>query len=483
MSNKVKLIGRENERESLRRCESSDRSELVIVYGRRRIGKTFLIEQHFNEKFAFWYVGVRGLKMRDQLRRFASALAKYSKIRDYKFKDWFEAFDALRDYLQTLSKDKKQIVFIDEMPWMDSSRSNFVVALEDFWNGWAMSRGNIMLVATGSATSWMRDKLVGNRGGLHGRITCHLHLAPFTLYETEQYVKSRGIRWDRYQILQSYMLLGGVPFYYSLLEPKFSLAQNVDRLFFDPAGQLRAEFDELYGATFPKAESYLEVVKALSNHPSGLTVSELSKEVKLEGSFLTRVIKNLERCDFIERWSQFGNKKRLEVLRLVDFFTLFYYKFIEPNNGKDKNWWVKNMNQPVVTSWMGNTFETVCIKHHEQIKDALGLKVISTSTSTWRHTPKDGTESSPMSKGAQIDMIIERADRIIHLCEIKFYKEPYPIKNEYEAKIRNRMAIFREQTKTTKALVNTFITTFGVANAMSHSIVDGELTMDDLFRS
>lgn len=200
------LIGRENERKELDRSLNSNRSELVIVYGRRRIGKTFLIERHFNQTFDFWYVGVRNVSTRTQLRLFSKQLRKYSGRADYRFQDWFDAFDALEEYLETLPADRKKIVFIDEMPWMDSSRSNFVSALENFWNGWAMSRGDIMLIATGSATSWMRDKLIGNKGGLHSRITCQLHLSPFTLMETEMYLHEMNIVWDRYQILQSYMV-------------------------------------------------------------------------------------------------------------------------------------------------------------------------------------------------------------------------------------------------------------------------------------
>lgn len=237
---------------------------------------------------------------------------------------WFEAFDALEEYLETLPRDRKKVVFIDEMPWIDRIHSNFVLAFEGFWNGWAMSRGDIMLIATGSATSWMRDKLIENKGGLHSRITSQLHIAPFTLGETERYLENMGITWDRYQILQSYMALGGVPFYYSILDPELSLSQNIDRLFFKPDGKLKDEFNEL------------------------------EDETKYEGGQLTKILKNLERCDFIERWSQYGNKKREEVLRLTDFYTLFYYKFIDSRNIREEQWWCKNT--AVESSYSARTF-------------------------------------------------------------------------------------------------------------------------------
>jgi len=474
-----KLIGRGAERREIDRCLKSDRSELVIVYGRRRIGKTFLIEQHFNQTFDFWYVGYRRIPTKEQLRRFGKALTKFSGGTKYKLSTWFEAFDALEEYLESLPKDRKKVIFIDEMPWMDRINSNFVAALEGFWNGWAMSRGDIMLIATGSATSWMRDKLIGNKGGLHARITSQLHILPFTLGETEKYLESEGISWDRYQILQSYMILGGVPFYYSILNPELSLAQNIDELFFKPDGKLRLEFDELYTALFQYADKYIDVVRTLSGYKYGMTYSDLSKAIKTEGSQLSRIIKNLERRDFIERRSKYGNKKREEVFRLTDFYTLFYYKFIEPDNRHEEHWWSKNFDSPGVLSWMGTSFETVCLRHHRQIKQALGLTAISTETSNW-HVKPNQQEQTP---GAQIDMIIERADRIIHLCEIKFSVGEYIISQEYEKKLRQRMSLFQYHTKNKKSLVHTFITTYGVANGKNKSIVHSEVTMDDLFNS
>lgn len=473
-----KLIGREFERKELDRCLKSDKSEFVVVYGRRRIGKTFLIEQHFKKKFDFWFVGTRGLQSKEQLRNFAEALSEYSGIKGYKFKDWLDAFSALRQYLKTLSKRKKLVVFIDEMPWIDSGKSNFVPALEYFWNGWAMSQDNVMLIATGSSTSWMRDKIIANRGGLHGRITSRIHLNPFTLYESEKYLRSMGIKWDRYQTLQSYMLLGGVPYYYSVLTPELSLTQNVDLLFFKHDGKLRGEFDELYNALFTHAELYIEIVKLLCEHKFGLTYQEISDSIKKDGGNISKALKNLERCDFIEKWPQFGNKKYKEIYRLTDFYSLFYYKFIDQNNTHDEQWWSKNFTSQSISSWMGICFEMICLKHHRQIKDALGLAVISTETSTWKYIPPKNSGE----QGAQIDMVIERADRIIHLCEIKFWKDKFQIKKDYDLQLRERMRLFESQLKTKKTLLNTFITTFGVANASGHSIVDSELTMDDLFR-
>ncbi len=474
-----KLIGREAEMGELAHCKQSDRSELVIVYGRRRVGKTFLIEQYFEKTFDFWYVGVHGLNTKNQLRRFAKTLKGYSHKSSYKFGDWFDAFDALQDYLATLPDDRKKTVFIDEMPWMDTGRSDFVVALENFWNGWAMSQENVMLIATGSATSWMRDKLVSNQGGLHARITCQIHLSPFSLLETELYMRSRGVAWDRYQLLQAYMLLGGVPYYYSILDPHLSIAQNINNLCFKADGRLRMEFNDLYNSLFSNYELYINTVKCLAKNRHGMTYQELSKALKMEGGKLSKVLTNLERSDFIERWPHFGKTKKMEVYRLIDFYTLFYYKFIESNVTKDEQWWTNHMSSQSVMSWMGISFELICLRHHKQIKQALGISGMATAVYTWQC--KANKEEN--IDGAQIDMIIERADRMIHLCELKFSEGAYRITADYEKRLRDRMETFRYITKTKKALVHTFVTTYGVVDGKHHSIVHSEVTMNDLFNA
>lgn len=472
------LIGREREKRELQRCLDSNRSELVIIYGRRRIGKTYLIGEFFKEKFDFSYVGAHGMKTRDQLRNFARVLKSYSGISYKPFKDWLDAFYALEDYLASIPNDHKKVVFIDEMPWMDSGRSNFVIALENFWNGWAMRQKNIMLIATGSATSWMKDKIVANKGGLHARITCNLHLAPFTLAETEEYLESLGVEWSRYYLTQAYMVLGGVPYYYSLINPSRSLAENIDYLFFDEGAILKMEFDELYAALFSNADLYMEIVKVLSEHRYGLTRKELIKLISNKQARLSKILKNLERCDIIEQWAQYGNVKRDSVFRLTDFFTLFYYKFMANNISKDDFWWRGNLASHSVSIWQGLSFELVCLRHHRQIKKALGISGMATKISAFHTKPSDEVE-----RGAQVDMVIERSDDMIHLCEMKFYEGEFTIDKDEDKKLRDRLTTFRNATQTKKTPVHTFVTTFGVANGKYKNIVHSEVTMDDLFNS
>lgn len=474
------IIGREKELEELQRCCDSNRSELVIVFGRRRVGKTYLVDQFFSGRYDFTFVGGHNLPQRTQLRNFAKSLKKAANEKTMrKFTDWFDAFDALEEYLDALDPERKKVVFVDEMPWIDTQRSNFVMAFENFWNGWAARRKDIVFIASGSASSWMVDKLVENPGGLHARITCQIYLRPFTLYETELYLKSKGCAWDRYQILQCYMFFGGIPFYLSLLDTQMSLMQNVDALCFNKGGALRLEFDELYTALFSKADNYIAIVKLLANHRNGLTKTEISKETHLDGDQLKKVLNNLERCDFIMRFRFYGKKTQDTIYKLTDFYTLFYYKYIEPNTPVyDEQWWSHHYNSLSVTSWQGLTFELVCLLHINQIRQALGINGVATAVSAWFDKGDKTTES----RGSQIDLIIERADRIIHLCEMKFSTAPYHITNDYAEYIRNRMGMFRQKTKSTKSLVNTFVTTYGVANANETSIVNSQVTMDDLFK-
>ncbi|MCC8037074.1 MAG: ATP-binding protein [Bacteroidales bacterium] len=475
----TKLIARERECQELQAKMESDESEFIVICGRRRIGKTFLVEEFFQHKFDFKYVGAHGLSTRSQLKNFGRALKEYSRKPQENFKDWSDAFYALKEYLTNLSDEKRKVIFIDEMPWMDSKRSDFVKSLEYFWNSWAAAQGNIVLIATGSATSWMSNKLFKNRGGLHNRVTSRIFLRPFTLHETEVFLKKKRFAWDRYQILQCYMAFGGIPYYLKQLNPTESVAQNIDRFCFDPEGMFRTEFDELYNALFASADTYIKVVKALAQHREGLTNAEISKITKINGRNLTRVLKNLEQCDFIARRAQFGHKKRGTIYRLIDFYTLFYFRFIENDLTLDPHWWTGNMSSGEVLAWNGWTFELICLEHHSQIKQALGISGVSTTISTWRFVPvKDDGRI-----GAQVDMVITRADRLIHLVEIKFHKGQYSITSRYDEEIRQRVQTFIEETDQKYGVVVTFITTYGLKNPTSYGIVHSEVTMDDLFKT
>ena len=468
-----KLIGREREIDELNRCYTSDRAEFVIVTGRRRIGKTFLVNSVYADQYAFCYTGGHNLTTTQQLHKFSIALRQYG----YKptaattAANWFEAFEALQELLQGIaSKDgKRKIIFIDEMPWIDAAKSDFVEALEYFWNSWGALQDDVMLIASGSATSWMNDKLVANKGGLHARITKQIVLEPFSLKEVEEYLTCAGAHWNRFQIAQTYMVLGGVPFYLSLLDTSKSFAQNVDELFFSRNASLRLEFGELYHALFSNAQLYVAIVEALARKRKGLTRAEIAENTKIKSSALTQYLNNLEKCGFIECYQQYGKKVRGLTYRLIDFYTLFYFKYIANNRDMDPKWWSNNMLSASVSAWQGFSFELLCLVHLPQIKDALGISGIASSVSQWKN------------ETSQIDLIIDRADRIVNLCEMKFSNAPFEITKAYAERLRNRMADFCVATKCKKGISNTFVTTYGVKQGKHSSIVNNQVLLDDLF--
>lgn len=469
-----KFVGREEEKSILQKCVDSDKSEFVVLYGRRRIGKTFLVRSFFSDSYTFYFVGSRRDNTKTQLLNFAKNLEKVSHKSVDTPNNWAEAFDKLVDYLELLPTKQRKILFFDEMPWIDRKQSDFVKALEYFWNSWVARRDDILLIACGSATSWMTNNLIQNQGGLHNRITRQIHLKPFNLHETKFFLESRGFDFSDFQIVKCYMALGGVPFYLNLMEPQLSLDQNINMLFFRNHASLQCEFDELYNTLFGKADKYIAVVEALSKKRKGLTRDELIESTGVSGGRLSQILSNLESSDFITSYSQFGKISHNSIYKLTDFYTLFYYKFVRENNFKDDEFWLHHFNDTSVKSWLGFSFELVCFMHLPQIKKALGISGIATSVTVWHGLNSD-------ADGVQIDLLIDRIDKIIHLCEIKFSEEKYTITKAYAETLRKRAEVFKENTKTTKALVHTFITVNGVQKNNHSSILHSEVTAKDLF--
>ncbi len=475
-------IGRQRECELLQQALSSRRSEFVVLYGRRRIGKTFLVRSFLGDKIDFLFVGGHRQKAGVQLENFRKSLLRYGgEAGMAAFRDWAEAFEALERFLERLPSGKRKILFFDEMPWIDTKQSDFVEALEYFWNSWAMYRDDVVLIACGSATSWMADKLLSNQGGLHGRITQQIYLRPFTLRECREYLLAHGMDWPLQQIVECYMVFGGVPFYWSLLDPRLSLPQNIDHLLFQRGGLLHEEFSELYTALFSNAEHYIDVVGALARRHGGMTRDEVAAATGLGGGGLSRILRNLERCDFIGVYSQFGLRTRKSIYRLQDFYTLFYLKFLQDENSYDPEYWSHHFLSPQVGVWAGLTFELVCLTHLQQIKRALGIAGMETQVSTWRCAASRNAASGQPSKGAQIDLVVERADKIIHLCEIKFAAGKFTISKEYATRLQERLELFREATHTRCALVQTFITPEGLAEGGHRAIVHSQVIGEDLF--
>lgn len=474
-----KLIGRERECEELKWALDSHRSELVVLYGRRRVGKTFLVRRFFNDTYCFHYVGAHNQKKAMQLQNFRESLVRYSSLNDIPtLQNWHDAFLQLEKYLENCN-EKRKVVFFDEMPWMDTQGSDFVAELEYFWANWVQNRDDIVFIACGSATSWMKEKIEDNQGGLHNRITHRIYLRPFYLSECKAYLEDHGFEWDDYQILQCYMLFGGVPYYLSLLRPYLSLPENVDALIFRRGGDLSNEFKELYNALFRSADRYIVIVKLLSTKRQGFLRGEIEKATGFSGGGLTKMLDNLERCDFIVSYGQYGNKSRQTLYRLADFYTLFYLRYVENNQSRDEQYWQHHFSDRSVEAWEGFTFEEVCLRHLPHIKFGLGISGMATESSAWRFIPAQDDQR----KGAQIDLVIKRADKVIHLVEMKFSESPFVITKDYEQRLRDRKNLFMEVNKLQRGPVHTFITPMGIARGIHASLVHSQLTAKDLFAS
>lgn len=470
------LIGREAELQQFNNIRQRDSSSFVAVYGRRRVGKTFLIRTAFNNEFSFYATGVANVGMRRQLGGFYSSLTKvHPKGHELPFpKDWFEAFDQLAEYLSGLSTRQK-VIFLDELPWFDTAKSSFVPALEYFWNSWASARHDILLIVCGSAASWMMSNLINHHGGLHNRVTHRIRLEPFTLRECELYFQRRGAALERYQLVQLYMVFGGIPFYLEQIENGKSAAQNINDLCFAADGFLRTEFDNLYKSLFKKADKHLLVVETLSQKGMGMSREELIRLSKLpEGGNTTKVLKELEESGFIRKYRSFDKKGRDSIFQLTDFYSLFYLKFIQHTNPMDKNIWLNSLDLPVYKTWSGYAFEQVCLYHLDQIKKALGITGVQTSSSAWMGVHE--------GQKAQIDLVIDRRDQVVNLCEMKFSVQPFVIDKKYADDLRKKISVFKASTGTRKAIFLTFITAAGLLrNEHANALVQNDLTMDVLF--
>ena len=472
------MIGRKREIEILQQALESERSEFVAVYGRRRVGKTFLIRETFNSKFTFQHSGVANSGTKIQLERFRRSLIESGHAKCPVLKDWFQAFDELKFVVQ-MSAANKKVLFIDEMPWMDKPNANFIPALENFWNAWASARKDVLLIICGSATSWMLNKVIHDRGGLHNRVTERMPLHPFTLAECEELAASMGLAATHFQLVQYYMALGGVPYYWNYLQRGLSVAQNMDELFFSGADKLEKEFGELFASLFAKDGPYVRIVLALGSQRLGLTREEISAATKISNSgTLTKYLRELEQCGFVRRYQVSGKRVRDSIYQLIDNFTLFYLKFVRGNADGDPRFWSSSVDSPLQSAWEGLAFELVCLEHVEQIKRALQIGGVHSKNYAWRcERPEDESE-----RGAQIDLLIDRDDGVVNVCEMKFWKKPYAIKESDDLSMRNKIAAFKRETRSRKAMHVTYVTAFGlVRNAYANS-VQSEVTLDDLFR-
>ena len=475
------MIGRAREEKELNELYDSGRAELIAIYGRRRVGKTYLVDEVFSGRITFRHAGLspadedaKGL-LQAQLSHFYNSLDLHGMEPQEKPKSWLDAFLLLEKFLQRIDDGSRQLVFLDELPWLDSPRSGFLRAFEGFWNTWGCHRKNLMVIVCGSANSWVLDRLINNHGGLYGRVTHEIKLSAFTLGECEEFFRSKHVPFSRYDITQSYMIFGGIPYYLGYIDKNLSLAQNVDRLFFSRSGVLRNEYERLFESVFTNPTAIRAIVRLLYTRNAGFTRREISEKLGVtDGGTLSKNLNALLSSDFVVKYVPFGLSKREEHYKLVDPFCLFYLHFVQNQAKANEMFWQQNVTaQPVVT-WRGFAFENVCFNHVDQIKGALGVSGVISSSSAW--SKKGGDE-----EGLQIDLLIQRADNVVNMCEMKFTSEDFSVDKRYYRTLLSRMERVQEMVSPKTSIHSTLITTFGLKRNEYSGAFSSVVTMDDLF--
>ncbi|MBP5420437.1 MAG: ATP-binding protein [Bacteroidales bacterium] len=478
------IIGRNKEVRLLNKLYISRKAEFVVVLGRRRIGKTFLVDEALNGKITFRHAGLSPVdtegnsnNLRHQLQHFYQSLLLRGMNKSHCPKNWLEAFFMLETYLQAIDDGSRQVIFLDELPWMDTPRSGFITALESFWNGWACHRKNLMLVACGSANSWMLDNLINNHGGLYGRVTYEIKLAPFTLHECEQFYKSKGIRMSRYDVAQAYMILGGTPYYLNYFEREKSLAQNIDSLFFATNATLKNEFVRLFQSVFSKPEMMMRIVRFLATRRSGYNREKILQATQMtDNGEWSKMLNALVASDFVEKYVPFGESLRNTHYRLADPFCLFFLRFVEGQKAINSEFWMNNVTSPQVNAWRGYAFEDLCMRHIDRIKTALQIAGVISTQSSWTLAGDDEKD------GSQIDLLINRKDNVVDMCEMKFYSEDFSVSKDYHKKLVHRANVLVEHLPRKTVIHNVLITTYGLTYNEYSSDFVATITLDDLFK-
>jgi hypothetical protein len=398
---------------------------------------------------------------------------------------WNDAFRLLTEEIKKIPKSKKIILFFDELPWLSSRKSDFMQNLDYFWNTEWSQLTQLKLIVCGSAASWMLNHLINAKGGLHNRITKSLLLKPFTLCETKLFLKHKGFSLSNAHVLEIYMIMGGVPYYLNLLDQTRSIAQNINDLCFQKDGILYNEFDRLFKSLFDAATINLAIVKEIAKFRYGISFSELTKKTdkKVGGRFQER-LNELESTGFIQKFLPYGRTKRDHFYKVIDEYSLFYLKWIDELNkgihfANEENYWGKIMHSSNWHSWSGYAFENICYKHIDKITQKLDLTHVRCRISHWKY---QATSLDMQDNGAEIDLLIDRDDNAITICEIKYTTNPFVIDKNFAKNIMNKTDVFQSQTKTTKQVFLTLISASGIKkSSWTNDIIHNVITLDDLF--
>lgn len=469
------MIGRRKELDDLAEYCQSGKAELVCVYGRRRVGKTYLMENAFGGEFAFSATGSEDKRGRTQLKVFHSALREFGCRERAVPSDWFEAFERLKAMLESddtvRSREGRRVVFLDEFPWFATKRSDFLYAFADFWNRWASKQDDVMVIVCGSATSWIVKNLFENTGSLYNRVTRQMYIAPFDLYEVEQMAESLRLGWGRDAILQCYMVFGGLPYYINMLDRRKSFAQNIDALCLDVRAPLRREVPHLMEATLGESPLHRSILRALSASKAGIRRKDLAESIAgSKSGTLKRALDDLEKCGYIRKYKNRYEDRKPTVYQIIDPFLLFSFRFIE---GKEQSSWQELAGTQAYYAWRGNAFEIACLCHIQQLKHAIGISAVQTECFPWM-----SSESEP---GAQVDLVIERADKVTNLCEMKYTDGEFAIDKEYEEDLRRKRRVFQSESGTTDAVLLTMVSAHGLKENTHSWDIAATVTADDLF--
>lgn len=486
-----KIIARKEEKNQLNRLFNSKRSEFVAVYGRRRVGKTFLIRTFFSQKNCIFFhiTGIKEGKIHDQLYEFTRILETTFYGPQVSLKEpanWTLAFELLTKTIQQQSFRKRIVIFFDELPWLASQKSGFLTALDYYWNRFWVNMPRLKLIVCGSAASWMIENIIHHKGGLHNRATYRLYLAPFSLRETKSYLKSLGFSYTDRQISDIYMVMGGIPFYLNFLNKNLSVPQNIDYLCFNKNGLLLNEFNILYTSLFHQSEAHQEIIRIMGEKRQGIERTALLKLAKLstEGGTFNKRLKELEASGFIIHYTPYGHKKRYSCLQLVDEYSVFYMAWIEPALNSilridhPNGYWIEQSQSPSWKSWAGYAFEALCFKHLEQIRQTLGINA-SATIGNWKYIPRKGSDE----EGAQIDLLFDRNDNVITLCEMKYTSSAYKLtKSEAHALLR-KIEIFKKHTRTQKQVNIALIVFEDIQETIySQDILCGTVSLKNLMK-
>jgi AAA+ ATPase superfamily predicted ATPase len=480
------IVGRKKELRILEDALSSNSAEFIAIYGRRRIGKTYLIKQFFGKQRGIFFEQTGNQdKLKNQLKNFSESLSKafYQDARMAVEANWMDALRQLTSAIEKTPQNKRITIFFDELPWLATPKSGFLKALEYFWNTRWTYRKKLTLIVCGSAASWMLKKIIYAKGGLHNRITVNIPLLPFNLSDTYHYLNYRGHQFNEQQVLQIYMVMGGIPHYLKNIKRNLSVAQNINMLCFQKGGLLFDEFEKLFHSLYDEPELYIKIVKTIAKKKSGLSREELIKNVKniSDGGTLNIKLKSLEEAGFINAFLPLGNTRRGIHYKLIDEYTIFYLNWIESFKKKTRvtssgSHWLSIIRTPVWYAWAGYSFEAVCLKHIETIKKSLGIDLIQSYCGDWRYIPEKG------DSGAQIDLVFDREDDCITLCEIKHTDKPFIITKDYALELEKKKSIYKNITRAKKQIRWCLITNNGVSkNEYFNKLIHDTVNLEELF--